>query len=228
MYQHFAKYYDQIFPFKEETKIQLKRWIKKDGKAVDLGCATGHLVGYLNQQDMQASGVDIDEAMIDMAKKNYPSLPFVLSDMVKYLHQQKEMDLLTCLGNTLPHLDLQPLKSFIHHAYHALSKKGVMIIQLLNYDKIMNELPSHLPDIITPDLSFQRNYMYHHNHIVFETKIHINNQTTSGSTMLYPYKKEELKILFENQGFHAECYQNMDLEPWTLSSSYQTWILTRK
>lgn len=48
------------------------------GSVLDIGCNTGHLVGYLVSQGRQAEGIDVDAAHIDTARRQYPQARFHL------------------------------------------------------------------------------------------------------------------------------------------------------
>lgn len=228
MYQHFATYYDRIFPINRTSFSQLGTWMSENRKALDLGCATGHLVHVMQQHKMKAIGVDLDSKMIEIAQSNYPTLSFIQADMVEYLKDQKDIFLITCLGNTIPHLNHEQLNLFFERVASALAKDGMMIIQLLNYDKLLYERPDQLPIIKHDELTFYRSYQYQKDHVIFETRLIINDHETKGSTLLYPYGKEELKKMIENHQLRALCFQNLSLDPWSIQSSHQTWLITHE
>lgn len=226
MYQHFALYYDQIFPVNPNTYEQLKRWMTKNKKAIDLGCATGHLVHFMHLQEMQATGVDLDGKMIEVARSNYPLLTYINMDMVDYLDGQKDIQLMTCLGNTIPHLNNDQIHRFFEEVSKALASDGLLIIQLLNYDKILRDLPEELPVIERGGITFHRYYRYFQDHLIFKTRLHISQHETEGSTILYPYTKDELKKIIQDHGLKASCYQNLNRDSWSIEASHQTWFIT--
>ncbi len=226
MYQHFAIYYDQIFPVNQVSFEQLKRWMIKGKRAIDLGCATGHLVHFMHEQEMRVTGIDLDSKMIEVAQSNYPSLTYIEMDMVDYLAGQKDIHLITCLGNTIPHLNKDQIHRFFEEVSKALASDGLLIIQLLNYDKILRDLPDNLPVIERGEIIFHRHYQYFQEYLIFKTKLNIGQHETEGSTILYPYRKDELVKIIQGHGLKAACYQNLSLEPWSLESSHQTWLIT--
>lgn len=226
MYQLFAKYYQQIFPFNQEIITQLQPWIKKGKKATDLGCATGELVYALFQEGMRVKGIDLDSQMIKLAHERFPFLDFDVMDMTYYLSQDHDIDLITCFGNTLPHLNPKQLTMFFTQVNHALAKDGTLIIQMLNYDKIMHEHPDHLPTIHRESLTFERRYHYCADHLIFETNLTIGNQTINGKTTLYPYLKNELIDVIEQQDLKVKIFSNLDRAPWSINHTHQTLIIT--
>lgn len=52
-----------------------------DGPAVDVGCGPGHFTAYLASLGVDASGIDLSPAMIDLARRAHPELPFEVGSM---------------------------------------------------------------------------------------------------------------------------------------------------
>ena len=63
-------YYPEIFG------EQLLQWISRQGisvkKALDIGCGTGILCSILQENGIEAAGMDLSHGMITMAKEKYP------------------------------------------------------------------------------------------------------------------------------------------------------------
>ena len=51
---------------------------------VDLGCGSGTFLELCNHKNVNCIGVDISEAMIQIAKKKVPNANLVISDIFKY------------------------------------------------------------------------------------------------------------------------------------------------
>ncbi|GHF46897.1 methyltransferase [Streptomyces mashuensis] len=51
------------------------------GPVADLGCGPGHLTAHLRDLGLDAFGVDLSPAMIDLAREAYPDLRFDVGDM---------------------------------------------------------------------------------------------------------------------------------------------------
>lgn len=196
MYKHFVSYYNQIFSFDASLKDELKPYLKNQGYAVDLGCGTGRLVNLFDSLGMNSMGVDLDRDMILKAQEDYPSLSFKQDNMVDFLDQDQSFDLITCFGNTIPHLDEDMLKRFFMLAHKRLNKHGYLLVQLLNYEMILEKKPSSLKEIIIPEGKFERFYDYHGKTITFTTKLTTGHYQSQGSTTLYPYTKHDLELIF--------------------------------
>ena len=198
MYQHFVKYYNDIFPFDESLKESLIPFIKPRGKAVDLGCGTGRLVKLVSEMGMDTSGVDLDKEMIAYAKRDFPELIFYHESMIDFIKNHQGFDLILCLGNTLPHLNYDELKKFFTYVKNALNPGGVFLIQQLNYDKILCDKPASLKKIILDNGYFERHYTYHENTIQFETILSYHGELTKDVVTLYPHTRQVLSSLLNN------------------------------
>ncbi len=52
-----------------------------DGPAVDVGCGPGQFTAYLDSLGVDASGIDLSPAMIDLARRNHPGPRFEVGSM---------------------------------------------------------------------------------------------------------------------------------------------------
>lgn len=201
MYKHFVEHYNDIFTFDESLLEALKGFIKPQGKAVDLGCGTGRLVSLLDELGMKSVGVDLDLDMIKKAQEDYPHLSFIHDSMVDFLDTHDTYDLITCFGNTIAHIDEPLLKQLLMRAKKVLKPQGYLLIQLLNYEKILKEKPKELKKITFKNGTFERFYTYHEKSITFTTKLTVDSIQSTGSTTLYPYTKTQLENILEALGF---------------------------
>ncbi len=53
-------------------------------RILDLGCGTGHLTQELARAGAAVTGLDVSEAMIEQARKNYPEIEFVPGDAADF------------------------------------------------------------------------------------------------------------------------------------------------
>lgn len=226
MYEHFVNEYNAIFPFDEDLKTSLIPYIKPKGRCVDLGCGTGRLVHLLDQLGMNATGVDVDGAMIEYAKRAFPHLSFIHTSMIDYLKDQSNIDVMTCFGNTLPHINHQELILFFKHVKQSLAPKGYLLVQMLNYIPILKKKPPMLKPILFNKGSFIREYEYYHDRIIFKTTLTIGSTMTSDQTTLYPYVKDELIDIIAQQGLHAEGWNDFDGSVWKEDSDGLSLVIT--
>jgi glycine/sarcosine N-methyltransferase len=72
---------------------------------------------------------------------------------------RESFDALYCLGNTLVHLEgPEQIGIFLDAAFKLVKPDGVLILQILNYDHIVDDHINELPEIKTEKLRFSRWY----------------------------------------------------------------------
>ena len=222
-YQAFADKYDQIFPLKEQTLQFLDTVFHPANTVLDIGCATGMYANHLAHKNRHVLGIDLSDTMIDHAHKQKTNafVRYQVRDMTT-LHEQAHYDGLYSIGNTVVHLDgLDAVQAFIRQCYKALKPKGKMVIQLLNYDRIIDQNIHALPMIKTPHLSFKRTYRFIGDHVRFETSITSNQKTVSQSTLLYPIRYGPLlKALKDARFKKIEAYDGFTDKPYDINESY--------
>lgn len=55
--------------------------VNPKGKVLDLGCGSGYITKYMADNNLQPTGIDFSEKMIEIAKNRYPNLPFFQMDI---------------------------------------------------------------------------------------------------------------------------------------------------
>jgi SAM-dependent methyltransferase len=53
------------------------------GPVADVGCGPGHITAYLRQCGTDAVGIDLSPAMIEVARRDHPGLPFAVGSMTE-------------------------------------------------------------------------------------------------------------------------------------------------
>lgn len=197
-YRMFAAHYNTIFPLaggKEEFfQGILARFHPKT--ALDLGCATGELTGFLNRNGCSTMGIDLSQDLLSLAQ-DQPG-QFTRADMVDYLQREtpNPKDLIICIGNTLPHLEPNKIKEFLSSLPAWLNQDGLVIIQTVNYDKVLRQRPPGLATIERPQagVKFTRLYTYNSDGSIAFTAILDAPQGRNQATVtLWPFTSQELK-----------------------------------
>jgi glycine/sarcosine N-methyltransferase len=210
MYQYLSQYYNVLFPIPDKLKPFIKPYITPFKHAIDLGCGTGRFVNMISEFDMQASGIDLDEHMIAYAKMCYPTLKFKVQNMID-LSENKKYHLITCFGNTIVHLKEIQVLNFFAKMKTVLHKNGFLIIQLLNYRRILENKPTELKTIIYEHVTLYREYEYFEDKILFKAILHTNvGEKYESQTILYPYLPEDFTRILNEIGLQYHLYGNLE------------------
>lgn len=212
-YQSIAPYYHHIFKISQPQIDFVKNSIpKNNAQIVEIGCGIGTLSFELALIYQQVISIDLDAEMIAMAKSN----PKNTGDNIQFLQmnmleldanfEENSLDGLICFGNTLVHLSsLKQVSDFLKVARKVLKPNGKLLMQTVNYDRILSQQITQLPLIENDEIKFERNYSFHtsDNLIGFNTLLTVKSthQQIENSVVLLPITKSELKELLIETGF---------------------------
>lgn len=224
-YEMLVKYYDDIFPVNDETYSFIRQDLIEGDKVLDVACGTGTYTLPLQKEGILAFGVDLEESMIEVAeekaKKEGIRSDFVVASMLNLdLVSDGDLRRIFIIGNSLVHLkSLDEIRTFLMLSYELLMNGGDLIIQIINYDKILDNGIKSLPTIEVPEkgVTFSRNYFYDltSHSIEFASKLTVNGEVQESSVYLFPLRKDELIKELENAGFkEIEAYKNFKGEPY--------------
>ena len=164
-YESIAKVYDYIFP-KNRKQLEFVESIKKisnEEKILDIGCATGNLTELLGEKTRNIVGIDLDKELLKEAKYKHPNLNFENMNMLKINEKFEEnsFDRVVSFGNTLVHLDSrEEVEEFFQKVYKTLKFNGFFIVQIINYNRVIEKNIKNLPTIDNEKVKFVRDYEY--------------------------------------------------------------------
>lgn len=230
LYDNLLEYYDELFPV-EDKKIdfinkELYRYWSSTGlpKVLDVGCATGSIDFALIKKNLLVTGIDNNISMIQSACRRNPEpknkARFFCMDMLeaaKILAPASFKGVL-CLGNTLVHLhNPEEIANFLRGARRLMESDGVLILQVVNYDKILADGIEELPSIETLRCTFVRNYsLLPDGHIKFNGTVYSSSNVAvfRDQVELYPLRSKELRDLLNEEGYRdIEFYSDFDGQP---------------
>jgi glycine/sarcosine N-methyltransferase len=239
-YNQFSRYYDYIFPAGKNQINFIEKYFNKGDKILDMACATGEYTLALNDLGYETIGVDLDEAMIDMARdkaaKRNGQGKFVSGNMLESdkLFNNKFKGLI-CIGNSLVHLkNKSEINLSLEGFYNCLEDKGVMILQNINYDRVVDLDVKELPTIENNEvgIKFIRKYDYdkENNSVWFNTTLILPDESTyHHSTPLYPLRRKELQEILEEVGFKTlGFYGSFNSEDTYKNDSYGLVVVAQK
>jgi 2-polyprenyl-3-methyl-5-hydroxy-6-metoxy-1,4-benzoquinol methylase len=237
-YSSISKYYADIFPYQPmQLQFVKSRVGEMAGKQIlDIGCATGELAFQMAKEGAIVTGIDLNEDLLqqaigcsgfrsaDSSKRELefasPNPKFQVGNMLNLESdfQPGQFDAVLCFGNTLVHLHtLDLMQQMLNGVYSVLKPGGQFLMQILNYDYILNENVTELPLIDTENIRFIRNYGLEENNplIRFQTQLEIKKEDriVSNETLLFALKSGELVSLLKTSGFkNIELFSNFKQE----------------
>lgn len=224
-YEMISKYYDVIFPVNPKQVEFVKKFARK--RLLDMAAGSGGLALALAKEGYTVTATDLEQGMtaqmsIKKEQEN-ASLEILTLDM-REIDRFKEcsFNTIVCIGNSLVHLDsTDEVLDVLRKASRLLTQKGQLIIQIVNYDRVLKEQIQELPTIDRGVIQFYRTYEWRDPKILFHGKLIVNNlgevQIFQQTTELLPVTSETLQQLLKESGF-----QEIELFGSFQGEAYQT------
>jgi SAM-dependent methyltransferase len=213
-YTDISLVYDELFPVSPAQRSLLES-LREDGgvrSVVDCGCGTGAQLLPFAGNGLACLGFDPDPSLVAIARRKLAPFPKARIEEGAFadLSRLAEIpsDLLLCLGNSIVHVPQAEAGKFLTDAAAALSPGGVLLLQLLNYERLFRNGVSELPLIRTEDgaAEFRRRYDWEsRREVVFHAALRLSTaegpRIVRNEIPLYPLFPEELWELAANAGF---------------------------
>jgi glycine/sarcosine N-methyltransferase len=162
MYNSFSQEYDHFVNWSNRLALelpflmeQINTVVDKPAKSIrvlDIATGTGMHAIALAQKGYNASGMDISEGMVTIARQNAAAVNadvfFTTAAFGKIAERSKIMpegkgqpfDVVLCLGNSLPHVeDISALKTTLRDFSACLRSGGLLILQNRNFDSVLEK-----------------------------------------------------------------------------------------
>jgi len=227
-YEELSKHYDDVFPFKEMTYKFLEKRFSSNGRVLDIATGTGNYAVALAEGNYDVTAIDLDNEMIDALKVKSTQMDLSIQSTVMNMLDLKDLDSETfdgifCIGNSLVHLQtIEDIKTACKEIYKKLKIGGSLVVQIVNYDRILERDVKDLPLINRPDkgVKFIRKYDYIDKMIHFKTRLIVeNDQTYDNVITLYPLRSEAFVGLLEEIGFKdIELFGGFDEQAFSMDA----------
>ncbi len=246
-----ARYYEAIFPVNPVTVAFLKAQAGPAPEPVlDLACGIGGYSVAMAREGYFVDAVDLDENMIHHANKKVDAAQ--LSGKVHlYLENMLQIDrlglppsrLIWCIGNSLVHLH-EPMQGndFLSKLAHQLLPGGKLVLQIVNYDRVVLEKARGLPTIQSPEnrLRFERHYepiltdqecvdeLQKDKPFLFRSKLLVEDSVYESRVTLLALQSRTLIQWLEEAGFmDVTCYGSFAGERYDEKTSPALIIVTK-
>jgi ubiquinone/menaquinone biosynthesis C-methylase UbiE len=243
-YEEIAGKYDAMTRFHERMPREiemLKGWVERYhwSSVADVACGTGIHAIILANLGLRVVGADPSEAMLAQARIHAEEFGAQLSWIRTPMeharqHIKDEYDAVICLGNSLPHLLIsESFQAAVKNFYRLLKPEGIVVIQLLNYHRILAEQKRIIGIHRQEATEFIRFYDFLPDNIRFNI-LTIQWQDgkathTLKSTPLYPYQRHEIEQMLSQQGFgECEYYGDMYFHPFEADVSPNLVVVGKK
>ncbi|MCK3684099.1 class I SAM-dependent methyltransferase [Maribellus sp. YY47] len=224
-YTSISKYYSEIFPYNPaQLKFVEAKLSGLSGKTIlDIGCATGELAYNLALGGASVTGIDLNEDLLEQAQENkiHPNLHFQKGNMLNLETDfpATQFDAVLCFGNTLVHLkSLDDVTDMLKATRIVLKPGGTLLLQILNYDYILEDKVTELPCIDAENITFLRHYQFREtgDYIDFQTELVLKHKVLSirNETRLLALKSKDLLKALTEAGFsEINLYSNFKQDP---------------
>ena len=137
MFTKSAAYYDAICAalgkdYAAEARL-LYNLIRKHNRSpgnrlLDVGCGPGGHVGLL-RDSYEIEGLDLDEGMLDIARRSHPDVRFHVGDMLDF-HLGRRFDVVVCLASTIGYvMTVENMGRAIANMSRHLEPGGLLIVE---------------------------------------------------------------------------------------------------
>lgn len=208
-YENLAPYYDRIFPANEATSSFLQSYFKQGQSILDMGAGTGNMAITLTLKGYNVIAVEPDGTMAEYIEQKAiardVTVPVYKKGMLDINQVDGPIEGMYCIGNTLPHLqDSKEIEDFIQKSYEIVENRGYLILQLVNYDKVLTTNNFSFPVIEKEEITFTREYKKEADKILFSTNLKVKDDTYTSSTTLYPITSDSLLSILRKIGFQVD------------------------
>ena len=259
IYDEFSQDYDRFvnwqprlaieIPFLQKYLRLVETHLKRRARLLDVACGSGMHAIELAKQGFITSGVDLSPKMIEKATHNAQSADIKVNfressfgNLQADLLDQPEFpyDMITCLGNALPHLlSTEQIQITLWDMANCLNPGGYLLFQNRNFDAVLEQKERWIPPQGRREGEnewiFLRFYDFDHDGLLTFNIMRLVRtgeeswQQRISSTRLYPLKRDVLTGLLEDSGFSdIACFGSMTGEAFLPGSSENLVVVARK
>lgn len=214
-------------------------------RVLDLGCGSGEHTRFLKSLGFEVTGIDLSAAQVEAARGADPTGHYVQAGLTE-LAGRVELGQggAICVGNTLPHLcEEAEVRAFFSGLAQCLAPGAPFLLQLLNYDRILDRGERTFPVVLRPgeadgeETVFLRLMTHHGGGRLTFTPANLRYRPDSESPLevisaqkvsLRGWRRAELETLAQGSGWQLrEAFGTMTGEAWSATASDLVLVLER-
>ena len=217
-YQVLSAYYDRLFPLEPVILYFLLNHLDKSGPTADIACGTGTYSIPLAAHGYRVTGVDQDPAMIGKAEEKRKALDEkTTAELLSFrtgtmegIAESLDGEQMNafCIGNSLVHLPgPEAVASFFSGLKTVLVSGSRIVIQIINFDRVLDSGVTEIPALESEGIRFSRRYVHSGDgrRVLFDTRLELDDgrdrETFEQQLPLYPLRSDELLMIAAEAGF---------------------------
>jgi SAM-dependent methyltransferase len=233
------------WPERLQREAPLLRRVLETGpsrRVLDLGCGSGEHSRFLQSLDFEVTGVDASASQLEAARAEDPEGRYVQASLTDLSGPELAgQGSAFCVGNTLPHLcEAAEVRAFFAGLAACLRPGAPFLLQLLNYDRILDRGERTFPMVLRPgpgtgsgdgdgETVFLRLMTHHGEGRLTFTPASLRYRPGTATPLevlaaqdvpLRGWRRAEVEALLLESGFAVvEALGTMTGEPWSPTSS---------
>jgi ubiquinone/menaquinone biosynthesis C-methylase UbiE len=111
----------------KDALAQLSHLLPPKARVLDVGCAAGRDAKILKDIGFTVTGIDLAEKLLDIARKSYPDITFILADMRKLPFEDESFDAVWASA-VLHHITKNEMPGALQEIRRVLVPGGVLYV----------------------------------------------------------------------------------------------------
>lgn len=206
-----SQVYDEILGDKEGT-LQYADFINRyrvKGPLLECACGSGDLLSLLSQSDDDVIGIDLDEQMIQVAKKKY-SLNVQKQNMLD-LSGLNNFSTIVCVGDSLNYLSsIEDVRTFFSEVFDHLTQDGVFIFDTHTLDRLVEFQEEYIEEGFFSLGQYQWSILSSNQHLVHRFVFYLDDQIHIENVIQQVYNPRVIIELLNSFDVNIDIFTDFD------------------
>ena len=125
------EFFDELSrkPFDRALLDSFAAAIAPGGQVLDVGCGPGHIARYLSERGVNATGVDLSPAMVELARKLNPGLDFTAGDMRAIDQSASTLAAITAFYSII-HIPRAEVAQVLDEFHRVIAEDGLLLLSV--------------------------------------------------------------------------------------------------